>query len=191
MLKTFGEFVKEQSIRIGSGKKPQTRHSETHRREPHIPHPITTGPTMEEDWNAVKSFAKRGLRRAIFGRVLGDLIGAKSKKKKFKRTKPPKHRTFRLTPEEFSPSPKRQQQLTTLQGNIKHQQLYGNHPYFGTKRNQQDRIMDKIKQRLNKEEAPAMNTAATSNGKQAFAGLPPDQPVVREQPKKLRRKPPQ
>ncbi len=159
MLKTFGEFIKEQSIRAGSGKKPQTRHGETHRREPHIPHPITTRPTMEESWDAAKSFVKRGLLRAVFGRVVGDIIGAKSKKKKVKTTNPPKHKSFQLTPEEFSPSPRRQQQLTALQGNIKHQQLYGKHPYFGTKRNQQDRIMDKIKQRLNKEEAPAVSVA--------------------------------
>ena len=48
MPKSFRQ-LREQSIHLGSGKKPSTRHSATHRREPHISHALTTAPTGEFD----------------------------------------------------------------------------------------------------------------------------------------------
>jgi hypothetical protein len=186
MSKTFKQFVKEQSIRLGSGKKSpfgrRGRHKDAEARTPHIPHPITTRPKIEEGAKAVSSFIKRGLRRAVFGRVVGDLLGPQ--KRKYTR------KTFPHLPEEVSP--KRELQLKRLEGDIRHQQLYGKkHPYFGPKGNQQRRIIDKIKKRLKTEEAVAMNTGQTvAPGKQAFAGLPPDQPVVRKPQSMLRRKKP-
>ena len=48
MSKSFRE-LREQSIHIGSGKKRITRHSATHRREPHVSHELTTAPTGMHD----------------------------------------------------------------------------------------------------------------------------------------------
>lgn len=48
MLKSFRQMI-EQSIHLGSGKKPVSRHSTTHKREPHISHSLKTGPTGEYD----------------------------------------------------------------------------------------------------------------------------------------------
>lgn len=51
-------------------------------------------------------------------------------------------------------SPGRRAQLMKTSGEVTHQKLYGNkHPYFGPKSRQQQRIIDKINARLNKEEA--------------------------------------
>jgi hypothetical protein len=183
MPKSFRE-LREQSIRLGSGKKYSSRHTATHRREPHISHALKTGPTGEFDrpkkqiqeiltalavgaagaylgykaHGAKKRVNQAQAQKASLRRQIQQLDTRKKQlQDRLKKTSYVK--AALNIPEEFSASPKRRQQLTALQGNIKHQQLYGKHPYFGTKRNQQDRIMDKIKKRLNKEEAGPVSVA--------------------------------
>jgi len=198
MPKSFRE-LREQSIRLGSGKKYPSRHAATHRREPHVSHELTTAPTGMHDR------PKKKLNELLGTLALGAAAGAlgyraatrpggavdrvkkeRQRKEKLKqqiksseaKTKSLKAKLSgtsyfkaavdnkfgnRTIPESSSVyeelSQKRERQLRTLKGSIKNQQLYGKHPYFGTKRNQQDRIMGKITARLNKEEAPAVSVA--------------------------------
>lgn len=194
MPKSFRE-LREQSIRLGSGKKYPSRHAATHRREPHVSHELTTAPTGMHDR------PKKKLNELLGTLALGAAAGAlgyraatrpggvvdrvqKERKRKEQlkasikasedRTKALKDKlkkasvikaALNMPRESFDHSiaeelsQKRERQLRTLKGSIKNQQLYGKHPYFGAKRNQQDRIMSKITARLNKEEAPAVSVA--------------------------------
>jgi len=198
MPKSFRQ-LREQSIHIGSGKKPLSRHSATHKREPHVSHELTTAPTGAHDrpkkklnellgtlalgaaaGAAAGALAHRAVTKS--GGVVDRIQKERKRKEQLKasikaseeRTKALKDRlrkasvvkaALNMPRESFEYSldeeltQKRRQQLTTLKGSIKNQQLYGNHPYFGKKRQQQDRIMGKITTRLNKEEAPAVSVA--------------------------------
>lgn len=194
MPKSFRQ-LREQSIHIGSGKKPLSRHSATHRREPHVSHELTTAPTGAHDRPKKKlnellgALAAGAIGGALAYRAVtrpGGVVDRVQKERKRKehlkssikkseeRTKALKDQlrktsvvkaALNMSRESFEYSldeeltQKRRQQLRTMKGAIKNQQLYGNHPYFGKKRQQQDRIMDKITARLNKEEAAAVSVA--------------------------------
>lgn len=69
MPKSFRE-LREQSIRLGSGKKYPSRHTATHRRESHISHALTTAPTGEFDK------PKKQIQELVGALALGAAAGA-------------------------------------------------------------------------------------------------------------------
>jgi len=69
MPKSFRE-LREQSIRLGSGKKYPSRHTASHKREPHISHALTTAPTQEFDR------PKKQIQEILGTLALGAAVGA-------------------------------------------------------------------------------------------------------------------
>jgi hypothetical protein len=69
MPKSFRQ-LREQSIRLGSGKKYPSRHTVAHRREPHISHELTTSPTGMHDR------PKKKLNELVGALALGAAAGA-------------------------------------------------------------------------------------------------------------------